>query len=108
MIPNRQTLPPILMGALVALLLAFPADLVAQDQESQQGSVVEAVSTAKVEDVGERGLAVLLRMDEILQGAGRFEEQLVAASGEDSMVIRLQRARFRDQFMVLGVFYPKK
>ena len=68
------------------LLLAVPISLLAQDQDPDP-------------DVGQRGEEVLGRLDNLIaEGQGIREKQL-AASAEDSLVLKLQQARTRDRFM---------
>jgi len=94
----------ILIAGLIPLfLMLLPLSLAAQDQEPDPEAAVDAIATATVEDVGERGAEVLGRLDVVLKDGARYGDMLAAASAEDSLVLRLQLARAQDRFMdVLG------
>ena len=102
---TRKPLPGLhLFLALVPLfLMLMPPALGAQEQEPDPEAAVEAVATATAQEVGERGAQVMGRLDVIIQDATRYGEMLTSASSEDSLVIRLQLSRVRDQFVgVMG------
>jgi small conductance mechanosensitive channel len=66
------------------LLLLVPVSLLAQDQDS---------------DVEQRGEEILGRLDDLIAESRGILKKQVAASAEDSLVLRLQLARARDGFM---------
>ncbi len=87
------------VGLVPLFLMLMPLSLEAQEQDPEAQEAREALATATAVDVGERGAEILGRLDRILADGIRYREMLVTASAEDSLVIRLQRARIRDRFM---------
>ncbi len=69
---------------LALLLLLVPIPLLATDQEP---------------DVGQQGVEILDRLEKIIAEERGIREKQVAASAEDSLVLRLQLSRVRDRFM---------
>ena len=85
----------------LSLMTAIP--LFAQEQESNRTEVEEALTTATVANVGEKGAEILDRLSTALTEGKRYREMLTNASAEDSLVLRLQLAGARDRFLnVLG------
>ncbi len=85
------------------LLVLIPLISTAQEQEPDPETAVEAISTATADEVGQRGVEILGRLEFALIEGKRYREMLTTASAEDSLVLRLQLIRAEDRFMdVLG------
>ncbi len=85
------------------LLVLIPLISTAQERVPDSEAAVEAISTATADEVGQRGVEILGRLESALIEGKRYREMLTTASAEDSLVLRLQLIRAEDRFMeVLG------
>jgi len=85
------------LATILLIALVPVGESVAQEPES---AAELALTDAIPEEVGQQAAEVMTRLDDVLAEAKGYRDRLVAASAEDSLVLRLQLAGSRDRFMV--------
>jgi len=87
------------IAALTLFTMCVPFLLLAQDQAEEVAKDVPALEEISPEQVGQQGAQQLEILVDIIVEARGYNDRLVAASPEDSLVLRIQLAKARDRFI---------